>query len=75
MREVASQGGAVDDKADSLANDKVECGRLILPDGNRDCGEPFMEWLGGRGVGVLGDDRTDLTLDGGFPLCMKGGVE
>ena len=46
---------------------------LILPDGNGDCREPFMERVGG--VGVLGEERVDLVVDGRFPVGMEGGIE
>ena len=36
-REMAAQGGKVNDETDGLANSKVEGWCCILPDGDRDC--------------------------------------
>jgi hypothetical protein len=70
---VAAQGGEVDNEADGLTKGKVESRCCVLPDGDGDSGEPFVEWLGG--VGMLSEDGMDLGMDFRFPVGVDGDVE
>ena len=70
---MAAHGGEVYCDADGLADGEVKCGSCVLPGGDGDFGEPFVERRGG--VGILGEEGADFCVDAGFPVGMDRDVQ
>jgi hypothetical protein len=72
---VAAKSCEVIDNAERFADDALDDGHLVLPCGQRDCGEALVDWLGGGRVGVGGYETPDLSNGFIFPHFVGAEVQ